>query len=77
MFKIDKTRPIPDGSVSNRYPFPEMEIGDSFFVPHNQIQTNNQVRASASLQGKNLGFKFRTRTVTEDGIVGIRVWRIK
>ena len=46
----------------------EMNIGDSYFDAK-----YSPTRISTAK--KNLGYKFSTRTVTENGVTGIRVWR--
>lgn len=74
MIPIDKGIPIPTRCHGRRgvrvlYPFPDMEIGDSFFVEGSA----SSVESAASSYGKRTGRKFTTRYV--DG--GARVWRIK
>jgi hypothetical protein len=66
MIKIDKQIPIPNGR--NKYPFAEMEIGDSFFVA-NVRSSNIQLRYYKPKQ-------FTRRSVVKDGVQGVRVWRI-
>ena len=63
---LDKDIPVPE--PRKRYPYREMEIGDSFFVPAGGIQNicNQNYRT-----GKKLGRSFIARK--EDG--GVRVWR--
>ena len=62
---IEKGVALPTRALNGKYPFAEMEVGDSFFVPKKRtIQTK-----SAATQ---LGFKFKVRHV--DG--GCRVWRV-
>lgn len=63
--KIDIGVPLPD--VRIRYPWKQLNIGDSFFV-HSKTDMN----AAASQASKRLGMRFTCRAV--DG--GIRVWRI-
>jgi len=64
--KIDKGVPLPPPHRSHRiYPWNEMAVGDSFFIP----DTKNY---SAAYQAKKLGFKVTTRR--ENG--GVRIWRI-
>lgn len=68
--KIDKGVPCP--SRRNRiWPFPEMEIGDSFFAPGKSGANLHVASRSAP------SFKFTTRTVTENGVKGTRVWRVE
>ena len=63
MYVIDKNIPTP--GKASKYPFSDMEIGDSFLAP---AGTERTVRAAAH---KYVGAKFVTRTVRE----GLRVWR--
>src|SRR5262249_23517438 len=51
------------------YPFVEMMIGDSFWVPVNEIQKGRQAAFDYAKQHK---VRFETRTV--DG--GMRIWRV-
>ena len=48
--------------------------GMSDFIPATTADPGS-VRGSASLIGKELGCTFVTRTLTEDGVRGVRVWR--
>lgn len=76
MIKIDKGVPMPTGATGrppNRYPWVGMEIGDSFFVPGRKAATMGGTLASAK---KTHGYICRCRTVTEDGVAGVRVWRV-
>ena len=61
--------PAPRGRPSE-FPFREMENGSSFFVPHRQKPLPITDWRDVT------GFKFATRRVTENGIEGIRCWRI-
>lgn len=79
-FKIDKDVPH-DGrgaAKENFFPFPDMQVGDSFFMPFGlstprgtPITAQTLGSAAVSFARKH-GRKFSTRTV--DG--GIRCWRI-
>ena len=64
---LDKDVPLPE--ARKRYPYREMEVGDSFFVEGGGIQNicNQNYRT-----GKKLGKSFIARK--EDG--GVRVWRV-
>lgn len=80
-FKIEKNKPIPtsgSGRKNWRYPFPDMAIGDSFFVPITDdvepLQLRSRVYQAASQFAKRTeGFKFTT--AKEPG--GVRCWRIE
>lgn len=55
---------------THKYPFREMQVGDSFFVPAVPI---GKLAGSASYVQRQTGYKFRLRTV--EG--GVRVWRVQ
>ena len=73
-FSIEKGVPIPEsrGGGRGKYPFREMEIGDSFFVAG---KSTAKFSAHVHHHRKRHGLKFTTRTVTEDGVKGVRIWR--
>lgn len=76
--KIEKNIPIapkraPGRPSKSKYPFNEMEIGDSFFVSGITLSTINcTVRKFRMRNARNDGLKFTVRAV--DG--GFRVWRV-
>ena len=68
--KIDKGVPVPGESrgANGKYPFGDMEVGDSFFVDIKQQSFCSAAAGYAKRHNK----KFTTRS--ENG--GTRVWRI-
>jgi hypothetical protein len=78
MFKIKKnvTMPAPQRST---YPFQDMGLGDMFFVPEmnedNIDGTRKKLSSAASMASKRLGRKFSTQVISEDGQLGVGVWR--
>lgn len=71
-FKIDKKMPMPyGGNTQCRYPWRDMDVGDSFFVPDKKITQIDSRTAQIST-----GFRFAKRTVEENDIKGVRIWRI-
>jgi len=60
-YKIEKGVPLPKG----RYPFPTMEVGDSFEFS----DSLSSVRSAASYWGRTHGQKFTARKN--------RCWRVK
>jgi hypothetical protein len=78
MIKIDKGIPVSRRHGSKNagrkclYPWAEMVVGDSFFVPKTSKTMNGSVAAAA----RRLGFRFVARTVEEEGVQGCRVWRV-
>ena len=73
--KIEKNIPIPESAGESKYPFKDMEVGDSVFV---EGQTS---QGAAMMSAKNIerryGVKFSARKRTEDGVDGVRIWRIE
>lgn len=81
MYEIEKGIPIPNsihgGGQPPKYPFEQMEIGDSFFIPCH-IKDKKTVQSNvASARKVAPKMKFTTKYVDEiPGQTGIRVWRI-
>lgn len=67
-FAIDRDIPVPTTHPTTRYPWREMEVGDSFFVPG---KTQREMAGSATGAGGRLGRRFIVRTERN----GARVWR--
>ena len=76
MYEVEKDVPVPDSRVDGRtkYPFYNMEIGDSFFIPN--------VEDSQVLTVKSAAYAFRRRTQTDYKFAfrresgGVRIWRV-
>lgn len=74
MIAVEKGIPLP-GRKHHKYPFDEMDVGDSFFIPAKSADdaARAQVSALGAMRARRLLDKdFTTRRV--DG--GVRVWRI-
>lgn len=73
MIKVESGIPVPartnrQGGRPSIYPFADLKVGESFFVPGKTVKTMSQ---TASKAAKRLGIEVITRTV--EG--GVRVWR--
>jgi hypothetical protein len=81
-YKVEKGIPIHGYHGNQKYPFHEMEVGDSFFVPIEDGSREVNMRrlwASCAHAEKDLGYKFIVRAVKKshgDPDDGFRVWRI-
>ena len=75
LYQIERKVPFVPISKTRqtKYPFPDMKIGDSFFVPADNTKAIPRVRSAASLWAQKYNRKLVTRVV--DG--GVRVWRVK
>jgi hypothetical protein len=74
MIEIDKGIPMPALGSAKKYPFKDMEVGDSFFVEENEKNGDInaiQKRLSVSAYG------YRPRKFSALKVEGgVRVWRI-
>lgn len=70
-FKIEDRVPLPLKKA--RYPFKSLKVGQSFFVPGNQ---RNSLASSIAYAKKRTGFSFTSAFREEEGVLGLRVWRI-
>ncbi len=75
-FVVDKTVPFP-GPVhrwKNRWPFANMEIGESFAFP---AEDHPKAISAASYYGSRNNMRFSIRKVIEDGVSTYRCWRVE
>ena len=79
---IDKNIPPPTGrggrNRSNEFPLREMEVGDSYFHAgdFNSTIESRAYRAAAMTQRRQKEYKFVGRAVDENGVSGVRIWRV-
>ena len=74
VIQIEKNIPVNKflkRSRSHKYPFRELEVGDSFYVALSE-QEINVLRVLAWRFSKQTGWRFVTKKVDS----GVRVWRI-
>jgi hypothetical protein len=77
MIEIEKGVPIPERRGNwTKYPWGNMEVGDSFFVKRSGKTTlkllQNNLSTLSRRVGKSIGVKFKTSQEEK----GVRVWRI-
>ena len=79
MYEIEQGVKIPETSRRSKYPWGKMKVGDSFFVP--TPKETNIAAHSTSIRAagiRTLGKGMTTvKVVTENGVEGVRAWRIK
>ena len=73
-FKIEKNIPIPQRRV---YPFKKMEIGDSFFIPLPEGRNVQYLQSNLTWSARMKRIRVTTRRTEENGVFGVRVWRIE
>lgn len=80
--KVDKGIPRPRGAGrrgGTKYPWEDMQVGDSFAVPlRGRPASAVQAGLTSSKSGaqKKYGHKYVTSVVDEDGVRVVRVWRV-
>lgn len=79
MIKIQKGIAIPTRArkSNNKYPFAQMEVGDSFFVKDTKTpdKTRNTLASAVWYYKKRNGSK--TNFYTKMYVTGVRVWRVE
>lgn len=59
-----------------KYPLHKLSVGQSFFVPLNDPKKRTPIRGIYQ-RARNMEIKVRQRVMTENGVPGVRVWRIE
>lgn len=69
MFEIEKNVPLPPKASGRgrKYPFPDMAVGDSIFIPSIHRSRSGSLASLASKWGK-----FSSRKEGD----GLRIWRV-
>lgn len=72
-FQIEKGIDLPAKRISrgSKYPFADMSVGDSFYVPG--IKPSTMSNTASRFAKEHEGFKFSVRAEGE----GARVWRVE
>lgn len=71
---IEDNIPMPEGRTrESKYPWREMDVGQSFFVPAGKLKV---MQTTCVKKGKDLGVKFIARSWDgPEGVQGVRIWR--
>lgn len=84
--QIDKNIPPPDegafrghGKRKVRYPFRQMEIGDSVFFAGSftHLNASRAYMAAKTIQKRSAILEYQGKRVIEDGVEGVRIWRLQ
>lgn len=72
---IENTIPIPHPYRGpSKYPFPYMNVGDSFFIASPRTTVQNAAKTWRLNNDRSI--RFVLRSMTENGVEGVRVWRV-
>lgn len=78
--KIDHDVPPPNVPGKTKFPWDRMKPGDSFFVEGYYTPgtrgRHGKCMSLASAKTQHPGSTWKTRSVEENGVSGVRVWRI-
>lgn len=78
LIRVDRGIPLPETRNVGRkgkYPWRQMQPGDSFFVAN--APTNRLGACARSFRRTRPNTDFTARKVVENGVQGVRVWRIR
>ena len=87
MFEIEKDVPIPEkANLQTKYPFRDLEVGDSFFVPFSESGQEEGAKTTpqkylvstilqASRRFKKNGEQYTCRSDRKNK--GVRCWRVE
>ena len=77
MFEVESDIPIPPGGTGHwhKYPWGDMKVGDSFFVPNPPDGQRNPAYSSVYNRGRKGDSNSRYSCRKEPG--GLRVWRVE
>jgi hypothetical protein len=82
--QIDKGVEMPSRNAPRRYPFDQMEVGDSFALSADSADNFERVRNALSgairkyvNSERGEGTKFATRKMDDEGDFVIRCWRVE
>jgi len=77
--KIELDVKIPEVRLRDNYPWPDMKVGDSVLIQADDgerlYNLKRKVGPSARYYGHKTGKQFKT--MIDQGMNGIRVWRLK
>ena len=77
--KVEKNVPFPEVHTKFKFPWAEMEVGDSVLIKTGKKETvdmlKRKVKGSARYYGVKSGKKFRSLINREED--GVRVWRVE
>ena len=81
-FTVEKNKPVPQsGSGGPKYPWPKMEIGDSFLVPAKGLDEMEQVQRSLFVSGNGWCNRnaphLKVVTRRDHSVPGVRVWLVE
>jgi hypothetical protein len=78
VYALERSYPVPPKTKGRppQYPWAEMKVGDSFFVPCARVEVQRRQNTIQSCK-KQAMKKYKRDYVTRTTIKGIRVWRIK
>jgi hypothetical protein len=82
---IEKAIPVPPAKKPGpeaKFPWAQIQPGESFFVPGGRLSRRDSRRGTAKIVGCTTGYRlikgssWNKRAVTENGVNGVRVWRV-
>lgn len=73
--EIEKNIELPKPNFKEKWAFHRLEVGDSFAIPFDDEKEVVRLRTAASAYNQRHRIRLTTRTVYENGVKLLRVWR--
>jgi hypothetical protein len=74
--KIEDNIELPDPAFKIKWGFGKLEVGQSFAITFDDEREVVRLRTAASAWNQRHRVRLTTRTVYEDGVKKLRVWRV-
>lgn len=68
--------PSPRERHHKKYPWRELKVGQSFFVPTKDALAARSFQRQAHTQAMRMGVRFTVSQRWENGTLGVRVWKV-
>lgn len=75
--EVETNIKVPPPNYREKWSFHRLDVGDSFAITYEDEREVVRLRTAASAYGQRHEAKLTTRTVYEDGVKKLRVWRVK
>jgi len=75
--EVESDIKIPPPNYKEKWSFHRLEVGDSFAIPFDDKLEVTRLRTAASAYSGRHRVRLITRTVIEDNVKKLRVWRTK
>lgn len=80
-YEVESGIQMPERSVSSDYPWEQLNVGQSFFIPYEDLNALKDPKGSMNAKARTVMQRtdkiFRIRDAEKDGVKGLRVFRME